>query len=58
MKRCIVERTTKEEIRREEQSEKAESCQENFWNEIQSKAKPAMKKMKKLHRGTIVKATN
>ena len=28
----IVERTNKAEIRPEEQSEKAESCQENLWN--------------------------
>ena len=33
----IVERTDKAEIRPEEQSEKAESCQENLWNEIQLK---------------------
>ena len=33
----IVERTSKAEIRPEEQSEKAESCRENLWNEIQVK---------------------
>ena len=33
----IVERTNKAEIRPEEQSEKAESCRENLWNEIQFK---------------------
>ena len=33
----IVERTNKAEIRPEEQSEKAESCQENLCNEIQLK---------------------
>ena len=33
----IVERTNKAEIRSEEQSEKAESCLENLWNEIQLK---------------------
>ena len=33
----IVERTNKAEIRPEDQSEKAESCQENLWNEIQLK---------------------
>ena len=31
----IVERTNKAEIRPGEQSEKAESCQENLWNEVQ-----------------------
>ena len=37
MKRYIVEWTNKAEIRPEEQSEKAESCRENLWNEIQLK---------------------
>ena len=37
IKRYIVERTNKAEIRPEEQSEKAESCPENSWNEIQLK---------------------
>ena len=36
-KRYIVETTKKAEIRLEEQSEKAESCLENLWNEIQLK---------------------
>ena len=36
-KKDIVERTSKAEIRPEEQSEKAESCRENLWNEIQLK---------------------
>ena len=36
-KRYIVERTSKAETRPEEQSEKAESCWENLWNEIQLK---------------------
>ena len=31
IKRNIVERTNKAEIRPEEQSEKAESCRENLW---------------------------
>ena len=35
IKRYTIERTTKTEIRPEEQSEKAESCRENLWNEIQ-----------------------
>ena len=35
IKRYIVQRTSKAEIRLEEQSEKAESCRENVWNEIQ-----------------------
>ena len=34
IKRYIVERPNKAEIRLEEESEKAESCQENLWNEI------------------------
>ena len=38
MKIYIAERTNKTEIRPEEQSEKAESCRENMWNEIQLKA--------------------
>ena len=33
----IVERTNKADIRPEEESEKAESCRENLWNEIQLK---------------------
>ena len=31
----MSERTHKAELRPEEQSKKAESCQENLWNEIQ-----------------------
>ena len=37
IKRCIVERINKAEIRPEEQSEKTESCRENLWNEIELK---------------------
>ena len=37
IKRDIVERSNKAEVRPEEQSEKAESCRENLWSEIQSK---------------------
>ena len=37
IKRYIVQRTSKADIRPEEQSEKAESCGENLWNEIQLK---------------------
>ena len=37
MKRYIVERTNKAEIRQEEQSEKTESCRQNLWNKIQLK---------------------
>ena len=37
IKRYIVERTKKSEIRPEEQSEKTESCWENLWNGIQLK---------------------
>ena len=36
-KRYIVERTSKAEIRPEEQSKTAESCRENLCNEIQVK---------------------
>ena len=37
IKRYIVERTNKADIRLEEPSEKAESCRENLWSEIQLK---------------------
>ena len=37
LQRYIAERTDKAEIRPEEQSEKAEGCRENLWNEIQVK---------------------
>ena len=37
IKRYIVKRTNKAEIRPEEQNEKAESFRENLWNEIQLK---------------------
>ena len=37
IKRYIAEGTNKAEIRPEEQSENAERCQENSWNEIQLK---------------------
>ena len=37
IKRYIPERTNKAEIRLEEQSEKAGSCWENLWKEIQLK---------------------
>ena len=36
-KTYVVERTVKAELRPEEQSEKAESCRVNLWNEIQLK---------------------
>ena len=35
IKRYVVERTNK--VRPEERSEKAESCRENLWNEMQLK---------------------
>ena len=35
--RYIAERTNKAEIRPEVQSEKAEGCRENLWNEMQLK---------------------
>ena len=37
IKRPIVVRTSKTEIRVKKQREEAESCQENLWNEIQLK---------------------
>ena len=37
IERYIVERPNKAEIRPEEQSEKADSCRESIWNEIQLK---------------------
>ena len=37
IKRYIIERTNKAEIRPEEQIKKAESCRENLWNKIQLK---------------------
>ena len=37
IKRYMVERTNKAEIRPEEQSEEVESCRENLWNEMQLK---------------------
>ena len=37
MKRYIVERTNKAEIRPEKQSEKAESCREDLQNQMQLK---------------------
>ena len=43
MKRHIVERTNKAEIRPEEQSEKAESCRKNSWNEVHSKGRQRQK---------------
>ena len=45
IKRYIVERTNKAEIRPVEQSEKAESSREDVWNEIQLK-EPRMVKVK------------
>ena len=37
IKRHIVERTNKAEVRPEEQGEKTERCREILWNEIQLK---------------------
>ena len=37
IKRYIVERTSKTELKPEEQSEKAERCRENLWNKIHVK---------------------
>ena len=36
-KRYMIEMTNKAEIGLQEQNEKAESCRENLWNEIQLK---------------------
>ena len=48
----VAERTNKADIRPEEQSEKAESCRENLWNEIQLKGplrqKQTMSRIKKM----------
>ena len=38
VKKYLTERTNKAEIRPKEQSEKAESCRENLWNEIVKRA--------------------
>ena len=40
MKRYIVERPNKAEIRTTRTGKKAESCRENLWNEIQLKGAP------------------
>ena len=45
IKRYIVKKTNKAETRSEEKSEKAESCRENLWNEIQLKG-PQRQKQK------------
>ena len=37
IKRDVVERTNKTEIRPGEQNEKAESCRDNLWSEIRLK---------------------
>ena len=37
IKRYIVERTNKAELRPKEQNVKAKSCRENLWNEIELK---------------------
>ena len=46
IKRYIVERTTKAELRPQELSEKTESCRENLWNEIQLKGPKRQKQTK------------
>ena len=40
----VIEWTNRAEISSEEQSEKAESCRENSWNEIQLKGPQRQKK--------------
>ena len=47
IKRYVIERANKAELRPEEQTEQAESCRENFWNEIQSKGPKKKKKREK-----------
>ena len=37
IKRYIVERTNKSEVRPGEQNQKTENCRENLWNKIQFK---------------------
>ena len=37
IKRFIVDRTNNAKLRSEERNEKAESCRENLWNEVQLK---------------------
>ena len=37
IKSCIIERTSKAEVRSEEQSENTECCRENLWNKMQLK---------------------
>ena len=40
IKRYVVERTNKAEVRPEGQSEKTEICREDLWNKIQLKGPP------------------
>ena len=47
MKRYIVERTNKAELRPEEENEKTESCWEKLWNEIQLKGHKERNRHKK-----------
>ena len=47
----MVERTRKAEIRLEEQSEKAEGCRENLWNEIQLNGPKRQKKTPEQKKG-------
>ena len=46
IKRHIVERNNKAEIKPEEESEKTESCWDNLWNEIQLKGHKDRNKFK------------
>ena len=50
IKKYRVERTNKAEIRLKEQSEKAESCQDNLWNEIQLKGQKRRKQTQEKER--------
>ena len=50
MKRHIVQRTNKAEIRPEGLSQKMESCLENLWNEIQLKGSHRQKQTQERNR--------
>ena len=58
MKRDIVERTSKAELRPEEQIGKAESCREKLWNETELKGpqrqKQTQEQNKKSGKGRLV----
>ena len=53
MKRNIVERNNKAEIRPEQESEEAESCRENLWNEIQLKGPRRQKQTQEQNKRSV-----